>query len=89
MKVEAPSTNIQAPENLQASILKAIARSLELDDWNFLGTWRLGFGTLIIIARSFDKLEPAPLFSARGIYCALTPEANWSYGFRFACQFVG
>jgi hypothetical protein len=40
-------------------------------------------------ARSFDKLEPAPLFSPRGIHCALTPEANWYYGFRFACQFVG
>jgi hypothetical protein len=40
-------------------------------------------------ARSFDKLELAPLFSPRGIHCALTPEADWCYGFRFACQFAG
>jgi hypothetical protein len=49
MTKKAPSTNLQAPEKLQAPISKIRrAAALELDSWCFFGAWGLGFGTLRI-----------------------------------------
>jgi hypothetical protein len=44
--MKAPSTNIQAPEKLQASTSKQMpaSRGLELGYWNFSGAWMLEFG---------------------------------------------
>src|SRR5260221_9038828 len=59
---EAPSTKLQAPENIQAPNTKIRARTdwcLKLGAWNFIGAWCLEFGASVNCESSRERISRA------------------------------